>query len=255
MSLEERKLRSNWRPRGKATPGTTPGAPASGPARSEPKATSHHMTRLLRTYLAPYRWPLSAVIVLLLVQAIANLYLPDLNADIINNGVAKGDINHIMVVGAIMLAMGVVPFALLWRSGLKMGETPKASAGRRGRNALSALVVGQVAIALVLLIGAGLLMHSFARVMAVNPGFDATRIVQGRVSLPFTRYKDPKDNVAIRQRILAAMKEIPGVETASMTTGAGVAESFQAGPFLLRGSNAAVGNAQALVYLNIVSPE
>jgi predicted permease len=159
------------------------------------------------------------------------------------------------VVGAIMLAMGVVPFALLWRSGLKMGETPKASAGRRGRNALSALVVGQVAIALVLLIGAGLLMHSFARVMAVNPGFDATRIVQGRVSLPFTRYKDPKDNEAIRQRILATMKETPGVEAASITTGAGVAESFQAMPLLLRENNVAAGNAQALVYLNGISSD
>jgi predicted permease len=159
------------------------------------------------------------------------------------------------VVGAIMLAMGVVPFAFLWRSGLKMGETPKASAGRRGRNALSALVVGQVAIALVLLIGAGLLIHSFARVMAVNLGFDATRVVQGRVNLPPTRYKDPKDNLAVRQRILTAMKEIPGVETACLTADFGIAASFQAAPFLLRGSSATAGNAQALVYINRVSPD
>jgi ATP-binding cassette, subfamily B, multidrug efflux pump len=61
------------------------------------------MTRLLRTYLAPYRWQLVLVMALLLVQAIANLYLPDLNADIINNGVAKGDVRHIMMVGAFML--------------------------------------------------------------------------------------------------------------------------------------------------------
>ncbi len=157
------------------------------------------------------------------------------------------------VVAVIMLTMAVVPFAFLWRSGLKLGETPKASAGRGGRHALSALVVGQVAIALVLLVGAGLLIHSFARVMAVNPGFDAASIVQGRVTLPLARYGNPADNVAIQQRILAAMKEIPGVEAASLTSEVGVAPSFRTSPFLIRGNDPA-GNAQALVYLNSVSP-
>jgi len=157
------------------------------------------------------------------------------------------------VVGVIILAMGAVPFAFLWRSGLKLGETPKASAGRGGRHALSALVVGQVAVALVLLVGAGLLIHSFARVMAVDPGFDAASIVQGRVTLPLTRYGNPADNVAIQQRILAAMKEIPGVEMASLTSEVGVAPSFRTAPFLIRGNDPA-GDAQALVYLNSVSP-
>ena len=50
------------------------------------------MTQLLTHYLKPYWKQVTLVVVLLLGQAIANLYLPDLNADIINNGVAKGDI-------------------------------------------------------------------------------------------------------------------------------------------------------------------
>ena len=61
------------------------------------------MTRLLRTYLAPYRLPLSIVLILVAVQAIANLYLPSLNADIINNGVVKGDTDYILRTGAFML--------------------------------------------------------------------------------------------------------------------------------------------------------
>ena len=61
------------------------------------------MTKLLRTYLAPYRLPLSIVLILVAVQAIANLYLPSLNADIINNGVVKGDTNYILRTGAFML--------------------------------------------------------------------------------------------------------------------------------------------------------
>jgi predicted permease len=151
--------------------------------------------------------------------------------------------------------MGVVPFALLWRSGLRIGETPMASAGRRGRNAISALVVGQVAVALVLLIGAGLLIHSFARVMAVNPGFDAARIVQGRVALPLTKYKERKDNVAVQQRILETMKAIPGAESVCQVGEYGVAEKFRTAPLVLRGSEAAGGAAQSLVCINSVSPD
>jgi len=64
--------------------------------------------RLLATYLRPYRAPLVLVIVLLLVQALANLYLPELNAEIINNGVAKGDTEYILRTGAVMLGVTVV---------------------------------------------------------------------------------------------------------------------------------------------------
>ncbi len=68
------------------------------------------MIGLLRTYLAPYKAPIALVLFLLLVQAIANLYLPELNADIINNGVAKGDTDYILRTGGLML---VVTFALM----------------------------------------------------------------------------------------------------------------------------------------------
>ncbi len=63
------------------------------------------MLQLLKTYLRPYRKELAIVIVLLFVQAIANLYLPELNADIINNGVAKGDTAYIWRAGGIMVAV------------------------------------------------------------------------------------------------------------------------------------------------------
>jgi ATP-binding cassette subfamily B protein len=60
-------------------------------------------------FLAPYRTQLLIVMGLLLVQAIGNLYLPDLNGDIINNGVIKGDIDHILRVGLLMLVItGIV---------------------------------------------------------------------------------------------------------------------------------------------------
>src|SRR5215469_82827 len=66
---------------------------------------------LLRTHLAPYRRWLSAVVVLQLVGTIASLYLPSLNADIIDNGVAKGDTDYIMRTGGWMLAVSLVQIA------------------------------------------------------------------------------------------------------------------------------------------------
>jgi len=63
---------------------------------------------LLRRYLGPYRRPLALVIALLFVQAIANMYLPELNAEIINNGVVKGDLNFIWRTGGLMILITLV---------------------------------------------------------------------------------------------------------------------------------------------------
>ena len=66
------------------------------------------MIGLLRTYLAPYKAPIALALLLLLVGAIGNLYLPDLNADIIDNGVVKGDTDYILRVGAMMLVVTAI---------------------------------------------------------------------------------------------------------------------------------------------------
>ena len=63
------------------------------------------LIRLLRRHLPPYSRPVAIVTVLLLAQSIANLYLPNLNADIINNGVSKGDTDYIWRIGALMLVV------------------------------------------------------------------------------------------------------------------------------------------------------
>src|SRR3984893_1793890 len=66
------------------------------------------LVRLLRGYLRPYAFEVIVVVILLLIQSIANLYLPYLTADIVNNGVAKGDIGYIWRIGGVMLALTVV---------------------------------------------------------------------------------------------------------------------------------------------------
>jgi ATP-binding cassette subfamily B protein len=63
------------------------------------------LTRLLRVYLRPYRWALALVLVVQAAGAAAALYLPSLNADIIDNGVTRGDTDYIWRVGGVMLAV------------------------------------------------------------------------------------------------------------------------------------------------------
>jgi predicted permease len=114
------------------------------------------------------------------------------------------------------------------------------------------LVIAQVAISLVLLIGAGLLLRSFAHVLAVKPGFDAARIVQGRIAFP-KGYEDAGINVATQQRVLAAMKEIPGVERAATVSDFGVSPDFGTLSVGVRGSDPVAAERQATG--QFVSPE
>src|SRR5689334_12664141 len=66
------------------------------------------LLRLLRTHLRPYRRWITMVVLLQFVSTIAVLYLPTLNADIIDNGVVKGDTGYILRIGAVMLGVSLV---------------------------------------------------------------------------------------------------------------------------------------------------
>lgn len=66
------------------------------------------LIRILRTHLRPYQRPITLLVLLQLVQTIATLYLPTLNADIIDNGVVKGDTGYIVRLGGIMIAVTVL---------------------------------------------------------------------------------------------------------------------------------------------------
>ena len=91
------------------------------------------LIRLLRSFLRPYSRQVAVIVALLVTQTVGNLYLPNLNADIINNGVVKGDIHYIWTTGvmmlAITLALGVIAVvAVYYASRVAMG----AGADMRG---------------------------------------------------------------------------------------------------------------------------
>ncbi|MFC9440290.1 ABC transporter ATP-binding protein [Nocardia sp. NPDC057030] len=93
------------------------------------------LIRLLRTYLHPYRAQLAGVVVLQLISVIAMLYLPSLNADLIDNGVTKGDIGYIWSTGLRMLAVTGVQI-LASGCSVYLGAQAAMSAGRDLRGAL-----------------------------------------------------------------------------------------------------------------------
>jgi ATP-binding cassette subfamily B multidrug efflux pump len=63
------------------------------------------LIKVLRTFLAPYRMPITFIVILQLAATIATLYLPTLNADLIDSGVARGDTAYIMRIGGVMVAI------------------------------------------------------------------------------------------------------------------------------------------------------
>ena len=93
------------------------------------------MSRLLRTGLRPYRWALALIVLLVLGQVLANLYLPTLNADIINNGVVKGDTDYILEVGGLMLGVTLAS-VLAAVAAVYLGSRTSMALGRDTRSAL-----------------------------------------------------------------------------------------------------------------------
>src|SRR6185503_8467743 len=86
--------------------------------------------------------------------------------------------------------------------------------GTRARRLRTALVVAEIALTVVLLAGAGLLLRSYAKVLAVDPGFDADGLLIATTVLPASRYPDPADRDAFYQRVLERVRVLPGVENA-----------------------------------------
>ncbi|HMX25177.1 MAG TPA: ABC transporter permease, partial [Blastocatellia bacterium] len=84
----------------------------------------------------------------------------------------------------------------------------------RSHRLRNALVVTEVALALVLLIGAGLLIRSFARLQAVNPGFNVENVLTMKVGLPGRKYDTDQKIIGFYRQALAEMQTLPGVESA-----------------------------------------
>jgi putative ABC transport system permease protein len=95
----------------------------------------------------------------------------------------------------------------------------KGAGGGTRRHVRRGLVVGEVALAAILVIGAGLLIRTVYNLANVNVGFDTSRLVTFSISLPDSTYPGPVIRVQAYQRVLDALRAVPGVEAATAMFG------------------------------------
>ena len=116
------------------------------------------------------------------------------------------------------LAFGLAPALQSSRPNLDHALKDAARGSARGGNRLrNSLVIGEVALALVLLVGAGLLLHSFSRLLDVSPGFNPDRALTLQLSLSNQKYPDNARRVAFFNRVAEGVAALPGVEAAGLS--------------------------------------
>ncbi len=117
------------------------------------------------------------------------------------------------------LLFGVAP--ALYAADPRLHTTLQESGGRPGegggrRRARNLLVTAEVALAMVLLVGAGLLIRSFAALLAVNPGFETRNILKAEVSLPRFQYATPQQWVTFSNEALARIQAQPDLQATAI---------------------------------------
>ncbi|HYY56002.1 MAG TPA: ABC transporter permease [Pyrinomonadaceae bacterium] len=157
--------------------------------------------------------------------------------------------------GAITLDMRVLGFttALTLLTGVAFGLAPalqssnpdlnetlkesgRTSTGGTGRQRLrSLLVVSEIALSLLLLIGAGLLLKSFLRLQRVDPGFDPHGVLTMSVFLPGTKYPEESQHVAFFDQVQERAASLPGVEAVGMVSNLPVSGNFDTVSFYIEG--------------------
>jgi putative ABC transport system permease protein len=110
-------------------------------------------------------------------------------------------------------------------------EEARSGSGAHGNRLRRILIVAETALALVLLIGAGLLIRSFERLQAISPGFDAHSLLTVKIDLPGAKYQKSEQRAAFFHSLLDNVRAVPGVEAASGNafppfTGLGAATGF-----------------------------
>src|SRR5215831_7011103 len=135
------------------------------------------------------------------------------------------------------MLFGVLPALQFSRIDLNqvLKEGAKSSAGVGRRNLSRALVVAQVAMALVVLVGAGLLVRSFQRLLRVDPGFGSDHLLGLKIKLPPTRYSNSQQFNEFYQRLMPQLRSLSGIEQAAIIDRLPFAPSLAVDPFTTDG--------------------
>jgi putative ABC transport system permease protein len=125
----------------------------------------------------------------------------------------------LVVTAFIGLGIGLIPAMHAYREDLQVGMRQNSrSTARSHQNMRRALVVAEVALALVLLVSAGLLLRSMERVFAVSPGFTASHLLTMQVQTASRRLDDDQANRRFFAQVLRAASDVPGVSAAALAS-------------------------------------
>jgi putative ABC transport system permease protein len=152
---------------------------------------------------------------------------------------------------------GLVPALQASRSDLNEGlkESGRGGSDSPRRHRLRAsLVVAEVALSLVLLVGAGLMIRSFSRLLAVDPGFQADHVLTAFVSLPNSKYQKREEQVAFFERLLDRLRTVPGVAAAGIISDLPLFGGSSTG-FDVDGRPAALPGQRPMTDYRIISPD
>ncbi len=135
---------------------------------------------------------------------------------------------------------------------LREGRGGQAEGWRRNR-VRAGLVVAEVALCLVLLVGAGLLLRSLQRVLAVDPGFDPRGVLAVSLSLPAARYDGPAAKAALYERLVEEVGALPGVRAAAVVYTLPLGGSNRSNSFRIVDREEAAGRSPDASYRSISS--
>jgi predicted permease len=144
------------------------------------------------------------------------------------------------------LAFGLIP-AMSGRGNLAgtLRESGRGNTGAASTNALRRVLVAlEVGLAMMLVVGAGLLVKSFARLNQVDLGFDAERTVFARLTIPASRYPGSPTYLPVAYRMLAAVRTAPGVTAAALVKDGPMRAGGEPGTFTIPGQAATASTAE-----------
>lgn len=128
--------------------------------------------------------------------------------------------------------------------------------GGRGRSRVrSVLVIAEVALSLVLLIGAGLMIKSLAHLLKVDPGFKPDRTLTMNIALLGSKYPNVNQQIALFEDVTNRVEALPGVESAGLISSAPLSGGVYAGGFSIEGREPASANEDLSADRRMISPE
>jgi putative ABC transport system permease protein len=142
---------------------------------------------------------------------------PQLQGLTINTGVLWFALTLSVLTG---ILFGLAPAIQTFKPSLRaeLQETGRGSVGSTHRRIRNGLVVSEVALAVVLLVGAGLMLKSLGRVLSTDPGFNTRNLLTGSLVLPEKKYPEGASQLAFQQRLLLTINRLPGVAQAGAVT-------------------------------------